>query len=532
MRHLIVLLFLVTVCNTSQAQWVVNGTNLPADSLYMAPSIQYSAFHNQFFVLSHPTNSTVTTHRMDTMHIQNSTWELMDTNIVQDKFLAAKNGELVFATVISGELELTGTDKNGSFLWTSATAGLNLQGSHLMNLYEGNNQDIYVQYSDFDTTLLYKFMNNSWTYISDAKGKLDFLTDGTPITLSFTDDLTSGMESRFYQLDSFDGTNWNLFDSTTVLGDHFWGGSRPDFSISKLDSIYIVDNMNDPNLMQSIIHYFLIDQGQPDIAFAYGIGFGQAFNMRIINDSLNDIHFFYHTCDLGWNAYYTRSYDAETRAYKSSQQLYFGHPIETPTAYDLAVDEFNCVQFSYSYHSDFFQNFGPDTVKMEVLELCSCEYIESRNTISAQGNVISSNITELATYQWLECENNLFTPIPGENNATFSASDNGSYALEVTINGCIDTTECQEISGIGIDEYSNHTEIDIFPNPTSNVVNIHFPAVTSFDILLTDTKGRIVTSQHSYSNQESIDLSHLHSGMYLLRIQSGQYVKGFRVLKD
>ena len=44
---------------------------------------------------------------------------------------------------------------------------------------------------------------------------------------------------------------------------------------------------------------------------------------------------------------------------------------------------------------------------------------------------------EFATYQWLDCNDN-FAPIPGQNNAVFSPSSNGDFALEIINNGCVD----------------------------------------------------------------------------------------------
>ncbi|NQY10704.1 MAG: SBBP repeat-containing protein [Flavobacteriales bacterium] len=63
--------------------------------------------------------------------------------------------------------------------------------------------------------------------------------------------------------------------------------------------------------------------------------------------------------------------------------------------------------------------------------------------ITLNGFEISTDVIG-GTYQWIDCNNN-YDPISGANNQLFTASLNGSYAVEVMLNGCTDTTECVSI---------------------------------------------------------------------------------------
>ena len=330
------------------------------------------------------------------MYLEGTNWGNLDTNLTESVFIASANGDLVFVSVDNGNLKLTGKDHLGQPLWTSSTSGFGLQYNNFTSkllLHEGNNQELYVQYEGQDTTLMFSYDNNVWTHIGEAKGQLDFLTTNELIALSTVDDLTIGSETRTYYLEMYDGNSWMYLDSATISGNPYWGLSEPDFSVSKHDAIYIVDNIEHAQTGFSTIELFLIDQGQPDFIDEYTIGFGQAFNLRVITDSLADPHVFYHTCDLGWNDYNFLSYDAETRLLKYGGQIYFGHPIEHPVAYDLAVDEFNCVQFAYSYHTEFFGM--ADSTVVEVLELCNCEYVTSLNILTSLGATLNSTLQNL-----------------------------------------------------------------------------------------------------------------------------------------
>jgi len=62
-----------------------------------------------------------------------------------------------------------------------------------------------------------------------------------------------------------------------------------------------------------------------------------------------------------------------------------------------------------------------------------------------------------ATYQWLDCLNG-FQPIAGETNQSFTPSNDGNYAVEITVNGCSDTSSCFLIEIIGVDELNTSTK--------------------------------------------------------------------------
>lgn len=71
---------------------------------------------------------------------------------------------------------------------------------------------------------------------------------------------------------------------------------------------------------------------------------------------------------------------------------------------------------------------------------------------SQNGMEITSNQGG-ATYQWVDCLNG-FAPLNGEINQSLIAPNQGEYAVEVTVNGCTDTSDCVVINNIGLEEFS------------------------------------------------------------------------------
>ena len=79
----------------------------------------------------------------------------------------------------------------------------------------------------------------------------------------------------------------------------------------------------------------------------------------------------------------------------------------------------------------------------------------------------------------------------------------------------------------GISDFERNTKL--WPNPTSNVLNIEFSGEFSGDILLFDMTGRLLKTTEKESEITSIDVSDLTSGVYFIRFvsESGYFTKKF-----
>ncbi|AEV31050.1 hypothetical protein Oweho_0026 [Owenweeksia hongkongensis DSM 17368] len=140
-------------------------------------------------------------------------------------------------------------------------------------------------------------------------------------------------------------------------------------------------------------------------------------------------------------------------------------------------------------------------------------------TTSRTGNELSSNQTG-ATYRWLDCGNS-FAPISGETSQSFTATSNGSYAVEVTSGSCVDTSACIIVSTVGLDENSLAEMTVIYPNPATDKITVEFPVVMEGgNMFLKDLSGRMLRSK-SFDASKSIEFDLNEStGIYILEIQS------------
>lgn len=146
-------------------------------------------------------------------------------------------------------------------------------------------------------------------------------------------------------------------------------------------------------------------------------------------------------------------------------------------------------------------------------------------SVTTNGNTISADLSG-ASYQWIDCGTN--TAISGETNQSFTATSNGSYAVVINDGTCTDTSACQTITGLSIDKQDSEN-ISIYPNPS----NGQFKVVSnnSFDYYITDLAGKVVL-RGTFTNNKTLDLSHLESGVYLLNIQMDEGLYSKRLIKE
>lgn len=134
------------------------------------------------------------------------------------------------------------------------------------------------------------------------------------------------------------------------------------------------------------------------------------------------------------------------------------------------------------------------------------------------------------TFQWIDCATN--TAIDGETAATFEPTENGNYAVVVTVGNCSDTSACQVVNSLNI----ANTSMDLFsiaPNPTTGSFSVAFDknAVVE-ELYVTDLSGRVIFEQSNTSvNPLVIDLSAERAGVYLLNVSSSNSVKTIKITK-
>jgi subtilisin-like proprotein convertase family protein len=136
-----------------------------------------------------------------------------------------------------------------------------------------------------------------------------------------------------------------------------------------------------------------------------------------------------------------------------------------------------------------------------------------------------------AQYQWINCANG--SAIAGATSQTYIPTVNGNYAVQVTTNGCTDTSACIAYNVVGVEDL-NGMDIQLYPNPTSGIITISFGKMATIQTLtVTDVTGRLVRNEQAFTAQSmEIDLSRESKGVYFMNIQMGGQFKTLKITKN
>jgi len=136
------------------------------------------------------------------------------------------------------------------------------------------------------------------------------------------------------------------------------------------------------------------------------------------------------------------------------------------------------------------------------------------NTVTQTGAQLTSDLTG-ATYQWLDCDDNNFI-INGETNQSYTPTVTGNYSVEVTLNGCVDTSACMLVDFTGINEIESL--VSVHPNPTKDEVTLSVGAeLVGTGFTITDNAGRIVLTDTFKATEQKVNLSVFDNGVYFIR---------------
>lgn len=141
-------------------------------------------------------------------------------------------------------------------------------------------------------------------------------------------------------------------------------------------------------------------------------------------------------------------------------------------------------------------------------------------TVTLSGNTLTAqNVNSGVTYRWLDC-NNGYAVIGGATNQNYTPPANGSFALEITENGCTDTSVCYNVIITGVNENITNN-FQVYPNPGNGIINIqsNTPA-KNIMANITDLLGKKIVSVITTEPSFSIDISHQPKGIYLLQLST------------
>jgi len=214
--------------------------------------------------------------------------------------------------------------------------------------------------------------------------------------------------------------------------------------------------------------------------------------------------------------------------------------VEVKPIYNLDETVEVCYGADFTFPDGLTQT-GITSGIIHVSNLTSVELCDSIITTTVNITVVDTSVAQVgitlfsgasgADYQWINCDGNI--PVPAATGQAFTPVENGSYAVEVTKNGCPDTSSCYAINTLGISD-DVHSGISLFPNPTNGNVYLNTESWNGgVEVQVLDLTGKILaTNTHSSNLLLPIEMNY-PSGMYLVSVKLGDgRQRIFRIIKN
>lgn len=150
-------------------------------------------------------------------------------------------------------------------------------------------------------------------------------------------------------------------------------------------------------------------------------------------------------------------------------------------------------------------------------------------SISQSVGSISADLAG-ASYQWLDCDNGMI-PLVGETAQSLATPSNGSFAVIITENNCMDTSACFVVNNVSVDELEHDSPIHIYPNPVESKLNISMDQVSDvMSLEVRNITGQRLLTYDSFVSK--IDIQSLPSGCYFLKLITSERVFTIQFSKE
>lgn len=158
----------------------------------------------------------------------------------------------------------------------------------------------------------------------------------------------------------------------------------------------------------------------------------------------------------------------------------------------------------------------PNTKGCDSVITINLTVVKVNASITAYGDSLVADASP-AQYQWLNCDA-AYTKLGGENNRSFVPSASGNYAVEVTQNGCSDTSVCYDFI-VNTTGEKREMLFTLYPNPNDGTFRINTTSQSGrLQLNIYNSLGRQIKNMEVDGNASNTVNLHASSGIYLVEL--------------
>jgi|GEM_PF-5834355 len=168
-----------------------------------------------------------------------------------------------------------------------------------------------------------------------------------------------------------------------------------------------------------------------------------------------------------------------------------------------------------------------NTVTFTTTSVFGCDSIvtlnltmDTINTILTFVNGVPNVNQPNATYQWINCDENM--PVVGQTGTSFTPWYEGNFACVITYRDCQDTTNCFHSAALSVENTGLENYVSVYPNPSKGNVTIKVASLFDWTkVTVYNAAGQIVkqpVAVDSFTNE--LSLTNLSKGVYLVKIET------------
>ncbi len=231
------------------------------------------------------------------------------------------------------------------------------------------------------------------------------------------------------------------------------------------------------------------------------------------------------------------SFTPSTSGYYSLEIEESGCVDTTDCFYYQLVDTTICSGSQYDVGTNSYVSAGNYVDVLTSSNVLDSIIVSAVGVYTINTNVLLSGLTitcdnsTAISYQWIDCTTD--QPINGEIADSYTATYNGSFAVIVEENGCVDTSLCTMIATVGINDFDALNEPLIYPNPFTDRFVVEVDNPSDYQLIeVLDMLGNTILESTSLKGKMEFTMNQ-EAGVYFIRLSTINHQIGtYKLIKN